>query len=152
MHVTFPDYLKCRWSTKVTRLETFPGPAHNQSLDVVFISIPYFEHHIKKMRRGTIIKKDSKFKVETGSAELEKSFIKDPDKSKYTWKRADCLLYCLFFSCWWILFSAHLNPLPNCCISKAMLSLISNSPCFRAVADLNFFCQWFHPIHMIGVS
>lgn len=151
MHVAFPDYLKCRWPTKVTRLEIFPGPAHNQSLDVVFISLLILWVLHKIMQRDTIIKNKTEFKVETGSAELEKSFIKDSDKSKYTWKRVDSPLL-FFFSGWWILFSAHLKLLPNCCMSKALLSAISNSPCCRAVADLNFLCQWFHPIHMIGVS
>lgn len=84
MHVTFPDSLKRRWPTKVTKLGTFPGPAHNQSLYVVFISIPILRALHKIMQRDTTIKKATKFKVVSGSAELEKFFIKDPDKSKYS--------------------------------------------------------------------
>lgn len=62
MDITFPDYLKCRWPTKVTRLETFSGPAHNQHLDVFFVSIPIPRVLHKIMRRDTIIKKAAKFR------------------------------------------------------------------------------------------
>lgn len=47
MHATFPDYLKCRWSTKVTRLETFPGPAHKcRSWMLYLYLLPYLKHYM----------------------------------------------------------------------------------------------------------